>query len=124
MIALDPEFIGALAPPSKLTITPTVDGKPSVDIPFSILPRLQRLHVQGTADETEVVDEAEEDRDMDPEAKKQAREEREKRKMRGKGKSLKRSAFICLSCFHSQMLHNVGTCGNSGRTSLTPQWYV
>jgi len=91
MIALDPEFVGSLAPPSKLTTTPTIDGKPAVDIPFSRLPRLERLHVQGTADETEIADDDDvENQDLDPNAKKQAREEREKRKMRGKGKSLKR----------------------------------
>jgi len=91
MIALDPEFVGSLAPPSKLT---TSDGKPSADIPFARLPRLERLRVQGKADLTEVSidddDEGEAEAEGPPDGKQQSREEREKRKMRGKGKSLKR----------------------------------
>ena len=80
MIALDPDFVGSLAPPTKLTTA--VHDKH--DIPFARLPRLERLRVKGKADETEL-DDAEDDR-----GKKQSREEREKRKMRDKGKSLKR----------------------------------
>ncbi|KAF8884163.1 WD40-repeat-containing domain protein [Infundibulicybe gibba] len=91
MISLDPEFVGSLAPPSKLTTTTTFDGKPAVEIPFSRLPRLERLKVQGKADETELTDEDGEGMDGTGDSgKKQSREEREKRKMRGKGKSLKR----------------------------------
>ncbi|THH11630.1 hypothetical protein EW146_g7982 [Bondarzewia mesenterica] len=78
MISLDPEFVGSLAGPSKLT-----DGS---DVPFARLSRLDRLRVQGKADETEAVSDCEEDVN----GKKQDREDREKRKMRGKGKSLKR----------------------------------
>ena len=85
MITLDPEFVGSLAPPSKLTTETTFDGKPTVEIPYARLPRLERLKVSGKADETEVDNE-----DEDPSGKIQSREEREKRKMRGKGKSLKR----------------------------------
>ena len=80
MIALDPDFVGSLAPPTKLTTA--VHDKH--DVPFARLPRLERLRVEGKADETEL-DDAEDDR-----GKKSSREEREKRKMRGKGKSLKR----------------------------------
>ncbi|KAJ7206454.1 BING4CT-domain-containing protein [Mycena rebaudengoi] len=86
MITLDPELIGSLAPPSKLSTTTTFDGKPPVEIPFARLPRLERLRVQGKADETEVVDPDDTDKDGRPLNK----EEKEKKKMRGKGKSLKR----------------------------------
>lgn len=89
MITLDPEFIGSLAPPSKLTTETTFDGKPAVEIPYARLPRLERLKVSGKIDETEENGD-DGDRD-DPDGKKMSREEREKRKMRGKGKSLKRS---------------------------------
>ena len=88
MIMLDPEFVGSLAPPSKLTTETTFDGKPTVEIPYARLPRLERLKVSGKADETEM-DNEDGDGD-DPNGKMQSREEREKRKMRGKGKSLKR----------------------------------
>ena len=91
MIALDPEFVGSLAPPSKLT-TSTLDSKPAVEVPFARLPRLKRLRVQGKADETEVVDDFEENTEVHTDTKKTDIAEREKRKMRGKGKSLKRSA--------------------------------
>lgn len=100
MIALDPEFIGSLAPPSKLTTTD--DGKPTSNIPFARLPRFDRLRVQGKADETEVAgdDDGEDDADGDN-GKKESREEREKRKMRGKGKSLKRfDIFLFLPFIH------------------------
>lgn len=94
MITLDPEIVGSLAPPSKLTTTTTFDGKPAVDIPFARLPRLDRLRVQGKSDETEVVDENDDGgEDADGAISKPSKEEREKRKMRGKGKSLKRSVL-------------------------------
>lgn len=83
MIALDPEFVGSLAPPSKLTTA--VNG--TNNTPFARLPRLERLRVQGKADETEIANES---GDEDPNGKKEDRETREKRKMRGKGKSMKR----------------------------------
>lgn len=92
MIALDPEFVGSLAPPSKLTTVTTIDGKPPVEIPFARLPRLERLKVSGKADETEV--DNDDNGDGDDSGKKHSREEREKRKQRGKGKSLKRYYFI------------------------------
>jgi hypothetical protein len=88
MIALDPEFVGSLAPPSKLTTA--IDGKP--DVPFARLPRLDRLRVQGKADETEV-DMNEENADDAEDGGVKAnvsRAEKEKKKMRGKNKSLKR----------------------------------
>lgn len=88
MITLDPEMIGNLAPPSKLTET-TFDGKPSVAVPYARLPRIERLRVNGKIDETEVPGSGDEGDAADG-AKKESREEREKRKMRGKGKSLKR----------------------------------
>ncbi|KAG1843050.1 WD40-repeat-containing domain protein [Suillus subluteus] len=89
MITLDPDFVGALAPPTKLT-TAVNDTH---NIPFARLPRLERLRVQGKADETELVDDDDEDGaegDSDKNDKPQSRAEKEKRKMRGKGKSLKR----------------------------------
>lgn len=99
MISLDPEFVGSLAPPSKLTTAATMDVKPQSSIPFARLPRLERLRVQGKADETEIADNSEgEDDHLDPSAKK---EEREKKKMRGKGKSLKR--FVT----HQRLFHVV-----------------
>jgi U3 small nucleolar RNA-associated protein 7 len=84
MITLDPEFVGAIAPPTKLTTT--VDG--DIDIPFARLPRQERLKLQGRADQTEEVSDVDE-RD-DDETKAHKREEKEKKKMRGKGKALKR----------------------------------
>lgn len=52
MIALDPDFIGSLAPEPKLTTT----GGVALDIPFARLPRLERLRIQGKADESETVE--------------------------------------------------------------------
>jgi hypothetical protein len=93
MIMLDPEFVGGLAPPSKLTTA--IDGKP--DLPFARLPRLERLRVSGKADETEVADadvDAGEDEDATGEGAQNSRAEKEKKKMRGKNKSLKRLASL------------------------------
>jgi U3 small nucleolar RNA-associated protein 7 len=85
MIALDPDFVGSLAPPTKLT-TAVHDRH---DIPFARLPRLERLRVEGKADDTEL------DGGVDADGgEKKSREEREKRKMRGKGKSLKRCVTL------------------------------
>ncbi|KAF8423977.1 NUC141 domain-containing protein [Boletus edulis BED1] len=89
MIALDPDFVGSLAPPTRLTTA--VHDK--LDIPFARLPRLERLRVQGRADETELDADAGADAvatEDDGGKNKKSRAEREKRKMRGKGKSLKR----------------------------------
>ncbi|KAG7095085.1 hypothetical protein E1B28_005873 [Marasmius oreades] len=87
MITVDPDFIGGLAPVSKLTTNQTHQGKPShpVEVPFARLSRMERLKIQGKADETEVVEGGE-----DGEGYKKDKEERERRRMRGKGKSLKR----------------------------------
>ena len=85
MIALNPEFVGTLAPPSKLT--KGVDGK--TEIPFARLPRQERLKVQGRADETEELSQ-EEDSGDDEQTKEKKKEEKEKKKMRGRGKALKR----------------------------------
>ncbi|KAG2368986.1 BING4CT-domain-containing protein [Suillus spraguei] len=89
MITLDPDFVGTIAPPTKLT-TAVNDTH---NIPFARLPRLERLRVQGKADETELIDDDEEDAaegDGDKNDKPQSQSEKEKRKMRGKSKSLKR----------------------------------
>ena len=88
MIALDPEFVGALAPEPKLTTA--VDDK--TEVPFARLPRLERLRVSGRADETEEGAEgavAEGSGDEEPAAR-MSKAEKEKKKMRGKNKSLKR----------------------------------
>jgi len=85
MIALDPEFVGSMAPPTKLTTS--TNGKP--DIPFARLPRQHRLKLQGRADETEEVSE-EEDGEGGGEGKAVRREEKEKKRMRGKNKAMKR----------------------------------
>lgn len=98
MIALDPEFIGSLAPPPKLSTA--VDGQ--ADIPFARLPRLERLRVQGKADETEEGDEQEAE-DGEEGTKKPTSQEKEKKKMRGKNKSMKRSVpHILISFAHAQ----------------------
>lgn len=87
MITLDPEFVGSLAPPPKLTTA--VDDKS--DIPFARLPRLERLRVSGKADETEEGDEgAAEGHDGEEPVSRPSKAEKEKKKMRGKNKSLKR----------------------------------
>ncbi|KAF8548393.1 BING4CT-domain-containing protein [Imleria badia] len=85
MIVLDPDLMGLLAPPSKLTTA--VNDKH--DISFVRLPRLERLRIECKVDETEL--NAKDDADgADDDGKKKSKEEREKRKMRGRGKSLKR----------------------------------
>ncbi|KAI6038519.1 BING4CT-domain-containing protein [Pisolithus marmoratus] len=50
MIALDPDFVGSLAPPPK--VTAAVNDKHS--IPFARLPRLERLRIEGKAEDAEV----------------------------------------------------------------------
>ncbi|KAF9059514.1 WD40-repeat-containing domain protein [Rhodocollybia butyracea] len=93
LITLDPEFVGALAPPSKLTTKlPTTGGSGSSranEVPYSRLSRAERLQVSGKADVTEEVVSDADEKDADGKGKID-REEREKRKMRGKGKSVKR----------------------------------
>lgn len=86
MITLDPEFVGTIAPPSKLTTT--VDGK--IETPFARLPRHERLKVQGKADQTEDLSDEDEDSGDNDATKAEKREEKEKKKMRGRGKALKR----------------------------------
>ncbi|KAF8631164.1 hypothetical protein AX15_002503 [Amanita polypyramis BW_CC] len=91
MITLDPDFVGSIAPPSKLTTETNFDGKSSMEMSYARLPRYERLKVSGQADETEEVDDEDlgdgVDADKSEEEKKQIKE---KRKMRGKNKSLKR----------------------------------
>lgn len=105
MISLNPEFVGSLAPEPKLTTA--VNDKH--DIPFARLPRLERLRVQGKADETEDQENDGGDHNNsnndddgggeggDPDTKgnqagreKLTKADKEKKKMRGKNKSLKR----------------------------------
>lgn len=92
MIALDPDFVGSLAPPPKLTTA--VNDKH--DIPFARLPRLERLRIEGKAEETEIDADADEVGGANEEEgvvstnDKRSVGEREKKRMRGRGKSLKR----------------------------------
>lgn len=101
MIALDPDFVGSLAPPTKLTTA--VHDKH--DVPFARLPRLERLRIEGKADETELDVEGKTDGadDDDDRGKRTSREEREKRKMRGKGKSLKRCVVFFFFWSNSEL---------------------
>ncbi|EJD08528.1 BING4CT-domain-containing protein [Fomitiporia mediterranea MF3/22] len=97
---------GSLAPPSKLTL-PGGEGQ-TPDLPFSRLPRIDRLKVAGKYDPTEEVDTSDtSDGDDDSqeegegdgvngegtksaEKTKKVLKERIKKKMRGKNKSMKR----------------------------------
>lgn len=110
MIALDPEFVGTLAPESKLTTRAEMlreknsgegqggKGKKEGEVPFARMSRMERLRVAGKMDLSEVVGSDDEgaggdeggDGHKEGERRKESKEEREKRKMRGKGKSLKR----------------------------------
>jgi len=90
MITLDPEFVGSLAPPSKLTTETTFDGKPSLELSYARLPRLERLKLSGRADETEEMGEDEQDSAADDGENKEKKRIKEKHKMRGRNKSLKR----------------------------------
>ena len=92
MIALDPDFIGSLAPPSKLTTAVNENHS----IPFARLPRLERLRIQGKANEMEIdasaegIEAADEHEEANANGQKVSKQQREKNKMRGRGKSLKR----------------------------------
>ncbi|KIJ54676.1 hypothetical protein M422DRAFT_24583 [Sphaerobolus stellatus SS14] len=100
MITLNPDDIGGLAAPSKLTllggtVATDANGRPIRQgaLPFRALPRLERLRVQGKADETEIPNSDDDDEPVageTEEAKKERREKRDKMKMRGKNKTLKR----------------------------------
>lgn len=124
MITLDPEFVGSLAPPTKLTTA--VDDKS--DVPFARLPRLERLRVSGKADETEEADASGDDDadDADESSGRLSKAEKEKKKMRGKNKSLKRSALPVHARPVSLLTYNSvsGTSASSARTSSTPKPYV
>lgn len=92
MITLDPDFVGSLAPEPKLTTA----GGVRLDIPFAKLPRLERLRVQGKADETDVVEAfaSGESDDVEGAAAPNSKETQEKKRMRGKNKSMKRFASL------------------------------
>jgi len=88
MIALDPELLGSFAPQSKLT-----EGKDPGTVPFARQPRLDRLRMQGKADETDGVSESDavvESPACSSDSPNRDRMGPERRKTRGKGKSLKR----------------------------------
>lgn len=119
MIALDPEFVGSLAPPSKLVTN--IDGK--TDIPFSRLPRLERLRVQGKADETEETEDDVDGSEDRSDGKKRSKEEREKRKMRGKGKSTKRFTSVTVNLvINLTIRQRTDICGSNARMSSIPPW--
>ena len=82
MITLNPEFVGSMAPPTKLTTD--INGKS--DVPFARLPRQHRLKIQGRADETEEVSREEDGGEGEVDKTKLD----EKRRMRGKNKAMKR----------------------------------
>lgn len=84
MIALDPDFVGSLAPPTKLTTA--VNDKHG--ILFARLPRLERLRAQGKADDREIDGIDSEKDDISHPVLKNKREAT--KKMRGKDKALKR----------------------------------
>lgn len=93
MIALDPEFVGSLAPEPKLATA--VDDKS--DLSYARLPRLERLRISGKADGTEEGEEEEASgvnvQEGGEKTANRSKAEKEKQKMRGKNKSLKR--YIC-----------------------------
>jgi U3 small nucleolar RNA-associated protein 7 len=94
MIALDPDFIGSIAPLPKLTEVGE-DGRTTV--PYSQLPRYERLRISGKADEFEYADDDvsnDEGEDDGEGSKKTTKLEKEKKKMRGKKKSLKRFVIL------------------------------
>jgi U3 small nucleolar RNA-associated protein 7 len=86
MITLDPEFLGGFAPQIQLT-----EGTDQGTMSFARQPRLDRLHIQGKADETE--DASEDEAEMESSAvgnpSKRDRVGQGKRKTRGKDKRLK-----------------------------------
>ena len=117
MITLDPDFVGSLAPPSNLTTEITVDGKPSVEVPFARMSRYDRLKTSGQADETEEKDEEEADGSDDGMNKEERKQLKEKRKMRGRNKSLKRLAHE-LNAANLLAAVILDFCGNNERISL------
>ena len=91
LITLDPEFVGSLAPPPKLT-TAVND---TTDLSYARLPRIERLRVSGKADETEDGDDgAAAGSDAEGQQHRPSKAEKEKKKMRGKNKSLKRCVVV------------------------------
>lgn len=125
MISLDPEFVGGLAPTSKLTTVAAMTGAP--EVPFARLPRIERLRVSGKADETEVNDEedGEEAGEGAPgEKANTSRMEKEKKKMRGRNKTLKRYApgvWLVSAKVNSPL---AGICASNARMLLTLARYV
>ena len=91
MITLDPEFVGSLAPLSRVTEAGD-DGR--LNVPYARLPRYERLRVSGKVDEMEDIQEGEaqdgENGEVDAANAERKTEIQEKKRMRGKGKSMKR----------------------------------
>ena len=103
MIALDPEFLGGFAPQSKVT-----EGLDPDTLTFTRQTRLDRLRIQGKADETEVSENeaavgCQADTSNPPKCD---RVGREKHKTRGKGKSLKR----CVDYFTLRPYELISVC--------------
>lgn len=96
MITLNPDAIGSLAPPSKLSYTSDISqpSGSSGNVPFRALSRIEKLRVQGKLVEelAEVVENGEDaDQDEINKGESTARKEtKEKKKTRGKNKTLKR----------------------------------
>ena len=93
-------------------------------MPFARLPRLERLRVQGKADEAEDGDVHGDDGENDDHdgenGKRVSKEEREKKKMRGKSKSMKRYVAASRRPYHLGSENGTDalcadTCESSGR---------
>lgn len=121
MIALDPDFIGSLAPPSNLTTEITLDGKPSVEVPHARMTRYDRLKSSGQADATEEKDSDQYDGSDDGKSKEERKQLKEKRKMRGRNKSLKRLVIKSSIRWSFLTAFFLDSCGNNGRTLLIPR---
>lgn len=118
MITLNPDLVGSLAPPSKFTYTSNQAGT-TVDVPFRVLPRVERLRAQGKlVEEHSLIAEDDEPEDDDETNRDQSirKEIKEKKKMRGKNKALKRylkkkrknivdNSIVCLYIVLLVLLH-------------------
>lgn len=89
LITMDPSSLGSLAPATKLTHLP----QPTKPVPFSKLPRIDRLKANDAIEDDPADLAPSSDDELaadDDEGRKRARVEKETKKMRGKNKSLKR----------------------------------
>jgi len=101
----------------------TVKGKKGAAmVPFSKLPRMERLRVQGKADLTEEADDNDSGESEGENGATMSKAEKEKKKMRGRGRTLKRyetklSSLSSLAPPHSTCVTDI--YGSKGRMSLT-----